>query len=166
MLKLQKMLGAHKIPPKLIVMVIGWLGICLSNTYLWAGDTNGKYISNDTSWIMSLSGLLKQGQLTGRDSLFLYGPLTQVIAWLGTSLHATGSVFDGYGFTLYAFLAFGAALLCIGLVLLRSINWKQAAFILIVYEILIPVGLHAFRMFAAAIYLILFGIILALKTRL
>ncbi len=97
-----------------------------------------EFMSNtlDHSWIISLSAMLQQGMISGRDFHYTYGVLTQVIAQLGVALVPGQSPIDGYFSILMCFRAFSIFLLGVILGLIRQVTWRQAVGIIFMLGLL------------------------------
>jgi len=89
------------------------------------GQFLGEATNLDASWLMGLATLLQQGSISGRDFHFTYGPATQLIAWLATSVTVTQSAFDAYRMLSVFFTGVCALLMSAILLLLDRISWKQ-----------------------------------------
>jgi len=112
---------------KLVVVSIFtalWALVIFSRTRFAGGET-----ALDPSWWIGLAGLLQQGQISGRDFHFTYGPLGQLLAWAGTTLTTTHSPFDSY--SMISLLACSASAVLIGatLLLTETTNWRRITFI-------------------------------------
>lgn len=64
----------------------------------------------DVDCVMGLAATLQQGNISGRDFHYTYGPVAQLLAWAGTSLHQSGSAFDGFGLAILVWYATAALL--------------------------------------------------------
>src|SRR4051812_41059578 len=62
-------------------------------------------IGIDTSWVAALPETLRQHQISGRDFHFTYGPLAQLIAYAGASLHSPWAALDAVPLITLAFYA-------------------------------------------------------------
>jgi hypothetical protein len=74
------------------------VGVLTTYLMVWAFltvDNDGSIGGLDPSWEMGLTAALKQGELSGRDTLFTYGPLYQLIAYAGSRINVQNSPFDG-----------------------------------------------------------------------
>jgi hypothetical protein len=77
----------------------------------------------DHAWEISLAATLAQGQLSGRDFYFTYGPLAQLVAYTGASWN-DGSLLDGFFTLQLAFQLLAVFLLCLALALVKRIGWR------------------------------------------
>ncbi len=117
------------------------------------------------TWITSLAAMLQQGQVSGRDFIYTYGPLSQALAGLAALFTASGSALDAYPSILLAFRLAGIALLAVILAVIKPVTAWYAAFIYAVVLLLnwfspnAPVALlFAFR----SLFLLACGIMLGL----
>lgn len=150
---------------KLVVLLVGGAALCLVLVDRLASLSDASQIEIDPSWQMSLSYLLQQHQLLGRDSIFTYGPLSQVIAWLGTQLTLSGSALDGYATAMFALGAFSVVVLCTVLACLESLDWRRTFLILVGFGILEVQMWPYYRPLFLVLSTILLGIVISSSMR-
>ena len=79
------------------------------------------------SSLVGLATAMQQGALSGRDFQSMYGPATQVLAWICTILTSSQSPLDALGLMVFFFCAASAVLMAAVLLLCDGVSWKQAA---------------------------------------
>lgn|GEM_PF-5389227 len=86
----------------------------------------------DQSWLLSLGDQWHQGHIVGRDIVFTYGPLAQLLVSIAAAWQGSGSVLNAISLSYFLFR--GAALiilaLCLGLI--KPLRWAEALFIFLV----------------------------------
>lgn len=114
-------------PVVIAVFTLLWLIVSVQRV----PDSIGKYseIGIDTSWVVALPEMLHQHEISGRDFHFTYGPLAQVLAYAGASLHAPWSANDSLPLILLSFYAASVFLFAAILLLLRPMRWKHCVLI-------------------------------------
>jgi hypothetical protein len=110
-------------PAVVAVFTLLWLVVSVQRV----PDGIGKYseIGVDTSWVVALPEMLHQHAISGRDFHFTYGPLAQVLAYVGASLHSPWSANDSLPLIMLAFYAASVFLFAAILLLLRPMRWKH-----------------------------------------
>jgi hypothetical protein len=93
----------------------------------------------DEPWTMGLAAALQQGQVSGRDFNFTYGPLAQLLAALAIPLTSSRSAISAFPFILLLFWIASIVLFSTIVLLLDRVNWKHAFLIF-----LIATGLNLF----------------------
>ena len=78
----------------------------------------------DSSWLVALASTWDQGQISGRDFQFPYGPLMQSIAWAPTQLSSSGSPVLAYSAILVTFVLVGWGTFSLTLIQIQRLNWK------------------------------------------
>jgi hypothetical protein len=116
------------------------------------------------SWITSLAATLQQGQVSGRDFNYTYGPLSQALAYLAVTLTRSNSALAGFPSIVVAFRAAGILLLGLILTTVWRVGAAQSALIYACFLVLnvfsspYPLALlFTYRAFA----LLLCGVLLA-----
>lgn len=104
-----------------------FLGVNLLRTDVQPEDFTSNAL--DGGWQISLAALLDQGQISGRDFYFAYGPLAQIIAGLGRSINA-GTALDGFFAIRLAFQSASILLLTLALSLIKRLNWKWVVIVM------------------------------------
>ena len=92
------------------------------HTAIFTTITPFKYLTVEMGWVNGLAYLWQQGSLSGRDFHFPYGPLSQLIAWLGAQLSLTRSAFDAFPLVLLAYMGCGLLVFVLMLVLLPQLR--------------------------------------------
>ena len=110
---------------KVIVVVV--FTLCSLLIVLVRNQAPGDPAALEKSSLVGLARAMQQGAISGRDFQSIYGPATQVLAWLCTKVTLTRSALDAFGLMTFAFCA--ASVLLIGgmLLLCDRITWRQAA---------------------------------------
>jgi hypothetical protein len=70
---------------------------------------------------------MQQGEMSGRDFQSMYGPATQMLAWICTTMTSSRSPLDALGLMVFAFCAASAVLMAAVLLLCDRVSWQQAA---------------------------------------
>jgi len=88
----------------------------------------------DAGWFLALQEQLQYGQLLGRDIYFTYGPLSQLIAYLGVFLRDNPDPIAGYGAGMFTlnFVA-PSIVLVASMMMIREVNLFSAIFILVIF---------------------------------
>jgi hypothetical protein len=81
------------------------------------------------SSLMGLSTYLQQGGLSGRDFQSRFGPATQFLAWMATSITKTQSSLDAYGMIIFLFCAASASLIAAMLLVCDRVSWQDSAIV-------------------------------------
>jgi hypothetical protein len=103
-------------------------------------------VALDDSWVAGLAYGLKYGQISGRDFVFTYGLLAQVIALAGASLSHGATAIDGIGLSYLAANFVNIALLVLILALTRIVATWHALLILVTFTLMsIPFEFASFR---------------------
>jgi len=91
----------------------------------------------DAGWFLALQEQLQYGQLLGRDIYFTYGPLSQLIAYLGIFLRDNPNPVVGYGTTMFMFsFVAPSVMLVVSIMMIREINLFSAIFIFVIFFLL------------------------------
>jgi len=115
----------------------------------------------DNSSLISLSTLLQQDAVSGRDFQSAFGPGTQFMAWLATSMTKTGMSADAYRMMAFWFALASAALIGAMLLLSSRVSWQDSA---IVYTFCFLLNLF-FNVFDFQIGLLLLSVVCAYRIR-
>jgi hypothetical protein len=83
--------------------------------------------SFEGSSLVGLATAMQQGALSGRDFQSIYGPATQLLAWICTTVTFSRSPLDALGLIVFAFCAASAILIAAMLLLCDRVSWQQAA---------------------------------------
>jgi hypothetical protein len=86
-------------------------------------------IGIDASWVLALPEMLHHHSISGRDFHFTYGPLSQMLAYAGASLHSPWSGISSRPLIIFAFYSASIALLACILLLMKDVGWKECLFI-------------------------------------
>jgi hypothetical protein len=86
-------------------------------------------IGLDASWVLALPELLHQHSISGRDFHFTYGPLSQMLAYAGASLHAPWSGISSLPLVILAFSIASIVLMAFVLHLAKDFGWKECLFL-------------------------------------
>jgi len=104
------------------LMTLLWLAVLIMRT-----DYVGTANSLDPSWQISLAHLLQQGEISGRDFHFTYGPAAQALTWIGVRLTRSQNAFDAYAMIVLVWCAMSPVLLGAGFLLLRELEAAETA---------------------------------------
>jgi len=115
----------------LVITIFSLLWLVVSIMRVPDGIGKSSEIGIDTSWVLALPETLHQGSISGRDFHFTYGPLSQVLAYAGASLHAPWSAIDSLPLIMLAFYTASIVLFASILLLLDSVGWKKCILICI-----------------------------------
>jgi hypothetical protein len=110
---------------KVIVVVV--FTLCSLLIALARNQVPGNPAALENSSLVGLAKAMQQGAISGRDFQSLYGPATQVLAWLCTKVTLTRSALDAFGLITFAFCAASVMLIGAMLLLCDRITWRQAA---------------------------------------
>ena len=80
----------------------------------------------DLSSLITLAASLQQGALSGRDFISILRTGAEILAWIATSITATGSAVDAYGIINGVFNLAVTLLVAAVLLICDRINWKQS----------------------------------------
>src|SRR5436190_14403519 len=86
--------GLIRAAKPLVIAVFSLLWLLVSIMRVPDSIGNNTEIGIDTSWVLALPEMLHQQSVSGRDFPFTYGPLSQVLAYPGASLHSSWSAID------------------------------------------------------------------------
>ena len=86
----------------------------------------------DCSWVVDAQYKLLNGQLSGRDYAFTYGPLSQIIFSIGLLANKSYLVVDGTSFLRTGPYLVSLVLLVLAVALVRDANWKTSVVILFI----------------------------------
>jgi hypothetical protein len=86
-------------------------------------------VGPDGSWALSLGVMWQQGKISGRDFLFTYGPVSQMLASLGQWVHRGPSAYDSLPLILLSFHMAGIVLFAIFLSWIHRLGWRYTLFI-------------------------------------
>ena len=112
-LQTERAISSRSLLPKTLVVLAFsfiWFIIAVGKTRQHIGLPN-----LDSDWLMSLAAMFQQGSVIGRDFHFTYGPVAQILAWLGAG---SKPVFEVYPLIVLAWfvttiLVFATVVLCI-----------------------------------------------------
>jgi len=91
----------------------------------------------DAGWFLALQEQLQHGQLLGRDIYFTYGPLSQLIAYLGVFLRDNPDPIVGYGASMFMLNFITPSIVLVAsIMMIREINLFSAIFILVIFFLL------------------------------
>ncbi len=101
----------------------------------------------DPSYIMGLAAKFQQGEISGRDFIFNYGPLVQVVTVIGTTLNSSGSPYDGLPMIFFCFFLLNIALLAVLLASIRPLGARFVLFLFVAVALLnnVPFDVLGFR---------------------
>jgi len=141
----------------LVIAVFSLLWLIVSIMRVPDGTGKNADIGIDTSWVLALPETLHQDSVSGRDFHFTYGPMAQVLAYAGASLHSPWSAIDSLPFIMLAFYVASIVVFASILLLLDSVGWKKCIFL---YAALASLNLFseptAFRPLALMLCAVLF----------
>src|SRR5262245_21289691 len=83
----------------------------------------------ETSSLMSLAKLFKQGAIGGRDFHYTFGPGMQFLAWAAVSITTAGAPVDAYGILAFFFCALSAVLIALMLLVCDRISWLDSVIV-------------------------------------
>jgi hypothetical protein len=110
---------------KVIVVVV--FTLCSLLVVLVRNEVPGDPAALENSSLVGLAKAMQQGSISGRDFQSIYGPATQVLAWMCTKVTLTRSALDAFGLITFAFCAVSVLLIGGLLTLCDRITWRQAA---------------------------------------
>lgn len=109
----------------LVILIFSLLWLIVSIMRVPESIGKSADIGIDISWVIALPETLYQGSISGRDFHFTYGPLSQVLAYAGASLHTPWSAIDSLPLVMLAFYTASIVLFASILLLLDSLGWKK-----------------------------------------
>lgn len=109
----------------LVCVLVGTI-ISIART---SAPANGADANLDSGYVMALAATLQQGYVLGRDIVFNYGPLAQIINWMATLFTANHSAFDSFALIIFFYRMLSLVLLAGILMLLPQLRWKFSLFI-------------------------------------
>src|SRR5262245_45124278 len=113
---------------KMIVIVV--FTVCWLVVGLVRSSVPPDGVTSEGSSLVGLARYLQDGGISGRDFQSTFGPGSQLLAWMATSLTKSGSPLDAYGMIRFFFCAMSAILIGIFLVLCDRVSWQDS---LVVY---------------------------------
>ena len=113
----------------LVIALFSLLWLTVSIMRVPDGIGKSADIGIDTSWVLALPETLHQNSISGRDFHFTYGPLSQMLAYAGASLHSPWSAIDSLPLIMLAFYTASIVLFALILLLLDSVGWKKCILI-------------------------------------
>jgi len=105
----------------IVVFTVCWLVVGLVRSSV---PPDG--ITSRGSSLVGLARYLQDGGISGRDFQSTFGPGSQLLAWLATSLTKSGSSLDAYGMITFFFCALSAILIGMFLVLCDRVSWQDS----------------------------------------
>src|SRR5262249_54281623 len=108
----------------IVVFTFCWLVVALVRSNV-PRDT----VSLDGSSLMGLARYMQDGAISGRDFQSIFGPITQLLAWVATSLTNTRSPVDANGMIAFFFGSVTAILIGIMLLVCDRVSWQDSVIV-------------------------------------
>jgi len=112
-----------------VVVLFSLMWIVVSVMRVPSGTGTFSEIGPDGSWALSLAAMWEQGEISGRDFYFTYGPVSQALARFGQWMHRSQSAYDSLPLILLSFHLACIVLLAVFLLWIRRLNWRHTLFI-------------------------------------
>jgi hypothetical protein len=103
-----------------------WILVLLASSNRFIGRETGF----DEVWIVSLTAMMQQGEISGRDFHFTYGLLPQLLGLLATMFTKSGGALDSYAMIGFFWSVTAVMLVGCAMSLIKELNWRDC---LVVY---------------------------------
>jgi hypothetical protein len=129
-LDFRKLLNRFRLGPQATKLaVIAFFTVCWLLVVIARASTRHDAASVEGSSLIALATSMQHGAISGRDFQSVYGPATQFLATVATSLPGTESPLDAYGMIVFLFCGVSAVLIALTLLICERVSWLDCVIV-------------------------------------